>query len=507
MLNENIIEMRSISKVFGSLRANDGVDLTVRKGEVHAILGENGAGKSTLMNVLTGIYKPDSGTIHIDGDKAVFRTPQDAIKAGIGMIYQHFKLVDALTAWENICAGPSGAALIRPAELKKAISELSERTSLCVDLDKKIRDMGVGEKQTVEILKVLYRGADILILDEPTTVLTPLETELLFDIIRKMRDDGKTTIIITHKLSEVMAISDRVTVLQKGQVVDTVDTAGTSQKKLAEMMVGRDLEMDAVRTSSDPGPVILDVRHLSARDTVSLRTLSDISFSLHSGEILGIAGVSGSGQKQLCQSLMGMLPKEGGTVELKGRDISSMSTRDIVAGNLISMGFIPEDRLGMGLAAGMDLVDNVMLKNYRESRGPLLDRKSAVKKTEKLVETLNIMHPGLSKPIRTMSGGNLQKVLIGREITGEPEVLIAAYPVRGLDLGVTAKVIELLNEQKKRGAGVILIAEDLDFLLDVSDRIMVMFCGSISGTVDTADATKEELGLMMSSETGACSDD
>jgi general nucleoside transport system ATP-binding protein len=501
------IRMESITKIFGSLRANDNVNLTVKRGEVHAILGENGAGKSTLMNILSGIYSSDSGNVILNGKRKSFSSPQDAIDAGVGMIYQHFKLVDAMTAWENICAGPTGSQILKPKILKKKITELSNSTGLFVDLDKKVRDMGVGEKQTLEILKVLYRGADILILDEPTTVLTPQETETLFSIIRGMKAVGKTTIIITHKLYEVMAISDRVTILRKGQTISTVETREVSQKELAEMMVGKSMDMEFPSSDAACGDTVMEVKNLSIDDKECMRSLNNISFNLCTGEILGIAGVSGSGQKQLCQSLVGLQKIDQGEIIMKGENLAGLTAREIIAKGIIRLNFVPEDRLGMGLVGGMDLVDNIMLRDYRNSKGMLLDRKTGIRKTKKLVKSLQIMHPGINRPISVLSGGNLQKVLIGREIISDPEVLVTAYPVRGLDLGVTHKVIDLLNEQKSKGVGVLLVAEDLDLLLAVCDRVMVLYCGQISGIVDTKTTTKEELGMLMSSIDGECADD
>ncbi len=507
-MSGDFIRMESITKKFGSLSANDEVTLSVTEGEVHAVLGENGAGKSTLMNILTGIYAPDAGTIHLRGKEQRFRSPQDSIAAGIGMIYQHFKLIDALSSWENICAGTKGSPFLNPGEIKQKIRKLSDETGLYVDLDRKVRDMGVGEKQTVEILKVLYRGAEVLILDEPTTVLTPQETEVLFCIIRKMKQQGKTTVIITHKLNEVMEISDRVSVLRKGRLVATVNTADVSQKELAELMVGKAMNMEYPRVDTSPGRVVLEVEHLSLEDKEASRELKDISFTLHASEIMGVAGVSGSGQKQLCHALMGLQKFRQGTVRVCGIDISGRSSRQIMGDPEVSIAYIPEDRTGMGLATGMDLVDNIMLRRYRSREGFLFDREYGKVKAESLSQSLSIMHPGIDRPIRVLSGGNMQKVLLGREIDTHPDVLIAAYPVRGLDLGVTHTVIDMLNEQKAAGAGVLLVAEDLDLLLEVCDRILVLYCGEVSGILSAADTGKEELGLLMSKlgENSQCSD-
>lgn len=504
METPNIVEMRQITKKFGPLKANDRVDFSVRKGEVHAILGENGAGKSTLMNILSGIYTPDSGTISINGTIHRFHSPQDSIAAGIGMVYQHFKLAEALTGWENICAGPAGKAFLNKKEIIQKINSICSEVGLALDLEKRVLDMGVGERQRLEILKVLYRGAQILILDEPTTVLTPQETLCLFTIIESLKAAGKTAVIITHKLYEVMQISDRVSIMRKGKYIATVETAGVTQKNLAELMVGQAMQMELPHVCVERRPPVLQVKHLVIDDKVCMRKIHDMTFDLFGGEILGVAGVSGSGQKQLCQGLTGLQPVEAGEILVGGEDIAGLTARDIYSKGVAHLNFVPEDRLGMGLVGNMDLVDNVFLRDYRNSKGIFLDQKKAVEMTENLVASLSIMHPGIHHPIRVLSGGNLQKVLIGREILSEPQVLIAAYPVRGLDLGVTHKVIELLNEQKAKGVGVLLISEDLDLLLEVSDRLMVLYCGQISGIVDPRETTKEELGLMMSSIDQEC---
>ncbi len=499
MNNEIVIRMEGITKEFGSLKANNKVDLNIRKGEVHAILGENGAGKSTLMNILSGIYTPDHGTIKVNEEKVVFHSPQDSIHAGIGMIYQHFKLIKAMKAWQNIIAGPSGSFLLDKKACKRRINKICEETGLSLDLDAYVSDMGVGQKQTLEMLKVLYRGAEILILDEPTTVLTPQETDRLFSIIRKMRDSGKTAIIITHKLYEVMEISDRVTIMRKGEVIKTLNTSETSQKEIAEIMVGKSMVMEFPRLKVPRGDVIMEVKDLRLEDVASMRKLNGISFELHQGEILGVAGVSGSGQKQLCQALTGLQKIDSGSVIVEGDNIAGLTAYDIFNKGVAQLNFVPEDRLGMGLIASMSLVDNVMLRDYQSGNSIFIDSKRAYKKTDELVESLDIMHPGIDKPISVLSGGNLQKILIGREIMSDPNILIASYPVRGLDLGVTHKVVELLNEQKQRGAGVLLIAEDLDLMLEVCDRIMVMYCGKISGIVDPETISKNDLGVLMTS--------
>jgi simple sugar transport system ATP-binding protein len=420
------------------------------------------------------------------------------------MIYQHFKLVDVMTAWENISAGPEKSFFLNSKKLKKKILALCDDSGLRVHLDKKVYNMAVSEKQTVEILKALYRGAEILILDEPTAVLTPQETEKLFTIISNMRDAGNTVIIITHKLYEVMEISDRVTVLRKGHTVGTVPTKDTSQKQLAEMMVGEAVRMEVPRVSAEKKGNLLVVKDLVVEDEEGKRSLDNVSFALKGGEILGVAGIAGSGQKQLCEALVGLQKIKSGEILVKGENLAGLSAKEIIERGTIRLNFVPEDRLGMGLVGSMNLIDNVMLKDYHQTPGSFLDRKAAEITCKKLVESLDIQHPGLQHPISVLSGGNIQKVLIGRELNAQPEILIAAYPVRGLDVGVTNKVLDLLNEQKQQGTGILLIGEDLDLLLELCDHIMVLFNGKMVGTLAAKEASKEEIGLMMcSSEWGA----
>ena len=508
MSDHELIRVENISKNFGEVRANKDINIIVNKGEVHAILGENGAGKSTLMNILSGIYSPDSGTIYLKGKKTVFTSPYGAISEGIGMIYQHFKLVEVMTAWENICAGPEKSFILNSKKIKAKIDSICKSSGLTVNLDKKITDMAVSEMQTVEIVKALYRGADILILDEPTAVLTPQETEKLFKIMSKMKNAGKAVVIITHKLNEVMEISDRVTVLRKGHTINTVATKDTSKKQLAEMMVGKAVRMDFPRVHADKMGELLTVKNLVVEDDKRQKNLDGVTFSLYGGEILGVVGIAGSGQKQLCEALVGLQEITSGEILIKGKSIAGFTAREIINLSEIRLNFVPEDRLGMGLVGSMNLVDNVMLKDYHQSRWGILDRKSAEEKAKNLVESLDVQHPGFHHPVKVLSGGNIQKILIGRELMGNPEILVAAYPVRGLDVGVTNKVIDLLNEQKQKGMGILFIGEDLDLLLEVSDRVMVLFGGRLINIVDAETTTKEEIGMMMCGyEDGWCADD
>lgn len=492
---ENAIELQGITKTFGSVVANDHINLEVRRGEILALLGENGSGKTTLMNMISGIYHPDEGTIKVNGKEVTINSPMDAGKLGIGMIHQHFKLVDVFSAMDNVAMGMEGKR-VKPKELKERLLKLTEKYGLEVDPEKKIYNMSVSEKQTVEILKVLYRNADILILDEPTAVLTPQETKKLFAILRKMREQGSAIIIITHKLNEVMEISDRVTILRKGQSIDTVYTCETNEKQLTELMVGRPVTLEIQRPECENVFTRLKIVDLSVKSADGSMAVKDLSVEIKAGEILGVAGVAGSGQKELCESIAGLIPVDKGAILHNKENIVGKSPREIA--NLgISLGFVPEDRLGMGLVASMGMVDNILLKTYDKNKGIFIDRKPARKMAEDLVKKLEVVTPGVDTPVRLMSGGNVQKVLLGREIESNPSVLVTAYPVRGLDINSSYTIYDLLNEQKKKGVAVLFIGEDLDVLLQISDRIMVMCHGEATGVVDAKTTTKEELGLMM----------
>lgn len=491
------IEMKGISKAFGAVKANSDVDLTVFQGEVHAILGENGAGKSTLVNILSGIYRQDAGTVHINEEEVNFTSPKDPISMGIGMIHQHFKLVDVLTAKQNIALGMGKGVFLNNKELTKEIRAISDRYGLDVDPDKKVYNMSVGEKQTLEIIKVLYRGAKILILDEPTAVLTPQEISRLFDIIRTMKAEGCAIVIITHKLSEVMEISDRITVLRKGMSIGTVKTAEAKVADLIEMMVGKKVDLAIKKEKYSETPeTLLEVDGLFVINSDQKEALSGISFELRAGEILGIAGVAGSGQKEICEAIAGLTKADKGRIFFQGENIIGKTPRDIIRLG-IRMGFIPEDRLGMGLVGSMDIVHNLILKDYQNQPGIFLKRKPCEAKAKAIVERLDIVTPGINYPVSKLSGGNIQKVLLGREIDSNPKVLITAYPVRGLDIGASYKIYDLLNEQKNKGVGVLFVGEDLDVLMDLCDRIMVFCMGRITGIVDPAEVTKEQIGLLM----------
>ena len=556
-MNKQIaIEMKGVTKTFGSIIANKNVDFTVYKGEILALLGENGCGKTTLMNMIAGIYYPDAGSIYINGEAVDIQSPADAFAHGIGMIHQHFKLVDLFTAAENIVLGHASEERYNIAKVTKEVQQIADKYGFRLDPEKKIYDMSVSEKQTVEIIKVLYRGADILILDEPSAVLTPQETDRLFDVLRKMREDGKSIIIITHKLHEVLSISDRVAVLRKGEHIGTVNTAETNAEALTEMMVGHKVALNIDRPMPENVKDRLIVKNLSLVDAEGVKVLDDVSFTARAGEILGIAGVAGSGQRELLESIAGLKTLESGEIIFnrpkKGLPVSfyhksladikalaaegkfhyedgtavdfagktNAQIRELVnAGKVlfneddvmslrdktplqirevgVRLSFVPEDRLGMGLVGNMDIVDNMMLRSYRKSNTMFVDRKKPSDLADRVVKDLAVSTPNTHTAVRRLSGGNVQKVLVGREIAAAPVVLMAAYPVRGLDINSSYMIYNLLTEQKKNGIAVVFVGEDLDVLLELCDRIMVICAGKITGIVDRRTVTKEEGGLLM----------
>lgn len=497
------IKMLHITKTFGPVIANDQVCLEIQHGEILAILGENGSGKTTLMNMLAGIYFPDSGEIFINGRAVTIKSPKDAFDQHIGMIHQHFKLVDVLTAAENIILGLNERALVDLKGVRQAVKDICDRYGFVVDPDKKVYDMSVSEKQTLEIVKVLYRGADILILDEPTAVLTPQETAKLFTVMRNMKQDGKAIVIITHKLHEVMEISDRVAVLRKGQYIGDIPTAETNIQQLTEMMVGRAVSLNIDRPVPKERTERLVVKDLTVVDADGVIKLNKVSFSAFGGELLGIAGISGSGQKELLEAIAGLQAiSPGGSIQYtaidaeRAEELAGRSPLDIKRMG-VRLAFVPEDRLGMGLVGSMDIPDNMMLKSYLAGNSMFTDRKTPRQLAGKVVEDLEVVTPGLSSPIRKLSGGNVQKVLVGREIAAEPSLLMTAYAVRGLDINTSYTIYRLLNEQKERGAAVVYVGEDLDVLLELCDRILVLCAGQVSGIVEGRRTTKEEVGLMM----------
>ncbi len=550
------LSMRGITKRFGSVVANSNVDLDVYEGEILSVLGENGCGKTTLMNMLAGIYYPDEGRIYKDGKEAVIRSPKDAFDLKIGMIHQHFKLVDLFTAAENIVLGIQENGKYNLKNVNNRVSEIAEKYGFHIDPQKKIYEMSVSEKQTVEIIKVLYRGADILILDEPTAVLTPQEIERLFTVLKSMKADGKSIIIITHKLHEVLEVSDRVAILRKGEHIATVDTCDATEASLTEMMVGKKVSLNIDRTEPVNPEARLHVKNLNCLSSEGLPVVKDVSFTVNSGEILGVAGIAGSGQRELLEAIAGMQPIASGEIVFinpkKGRPVtfyhktlkkvkqlaaqnafhtwngkpvsfSGMSNavirRLVGSGEVlfnedevidlrgrtpleirelgIRLSFVPEDRLGMGLVGSMGITDNMMLRSYRKGHAGFVDRKQPRKLAEEIIQELEVNTPGVNTPVRRLSGGNVQKVLLGREIAFAPKVLMAAYPVRGLDINSSYTIYNLLNKQKENGVAVIFVGEDLDVLLELCDRILVINSGKVSGIVDARTATKEEIGLLM----------
>ena len=506
MAEEFAVRMVNITKTFGHVTANNKVYLELKKGEILSLLGENGSGKTTLMNMLSGIYFPDSGQIYVDGKEVVIASPHDAYALGIGMVHQHFKLVDVLTAAENIELGLPGGAVVDRKAVAKKVRDICGRYGFDVDPDKKVYDMSVSEKQTLEIVKTLYRGANILILDEPTAVLTPQETEKLFAVMRNMRADGKSIIIITHKLNEVLAISDRVTVLRKGEYIGDMDTAKADARSLTDMMVGRTVTLNIRRDLPVNPQRRLEIRNLTVKDKEGVTRLDDVSMDIYAGEILGIAGISGCGQKELLEAIAGLQPTvsgssvkyrptgpEGPAEELVGQNPRTISEKGI------RLAFVPEDRLGMGLVASMTLVGNMMLKEYRTGKSPLVDRRHPHDVAQQVVKDLEVVTPSIDTPVRKLSGGNVQKILVGREIAMEPTVLMSAYAVRGLDINTSYTIYRLLNEQKKAGVAVIYVGEDLDVLLQLCDRIAVLCGGRLNAILDGRTATKEEVGYLMTS--------
>ena len=580
MEREIALEMRGVSKYFGSVVANKNVNLKVYKGEILAVLGENGSGKTTLMNMISGIYFPDEGQTFVGGEEAVIRSPQDAFVYKIGMIHQHFKLVDIFTAAQNIVLGVKNepkpvddkknafskffakigrkmeSGLYKKKEVAAQVKEIADKYGFEIDPNKKIYDMSVSEKQTVEIVKVLYRGANVLILDEPTAVLTPQETEKLFAVLRKMKEDGKSIIIITHKLNEVLAVSDRVAILRKGESVGEIATKDADENKLTELMVGKKVALNIERSTPENCEDRLEIKGLNVKNHDGVKVLDNVSFTAKSGEILGIAGIAGSGQKELLEAIAGLqklesgdmifhnpkkdkpvtffhkdlhrvkeLAKEGAfryengeTVDFTGK--TDKEIKELVnAGKVlfkedeiidlkdktplqirelgIRLSFVPEDRLGMGLVGNMDIVDNMMLRSYRKGNSVFLDRSKPGKLADEIIEELEVVTPSAHTPVRRLSGGNVQKVLVGREIASAPKVLMAAYPVRGLDINSSYTIYNLLNKQKENGAAVIFVGEDLDVLIELCDRILVIGSGKVTGVVDGRTANKSEIGLLM----------
>ncbi|MBR5451833.1 MAG: ABC transporter ATP-binding protein [Clostridia bacterium] len=501
-MNTVALELKNISKRFGDKYANKNVDLTLERGEILAILGENGSGKTSMVNMIAGIYYPDEGEIFVDGKPVVITSPKDAFKYKIGMIHQHFKLVDVFSASQNIVLGIKEAGRYKLSEVEDKVYEISKKYGFHINPKKKVHEMSVSEKQTVEIMKVLYRGADILILDEPTAVLTPQEIEKLFAVLRRMREDGKSIIIITHKMHEVLSLSDRVAVMRKGEHVATVKTAETNEKELTEMMMGEKIDLNIERSEPVDPQDRLVVENICSKNAEGIPVLNNVSFTARSGEILGVAGIAGSGQRELLESIAGLYHIDSGEITYNDpatgkqenlRDKTPLQIADLG----VRLSFVPEDRLGMGLVGNMDIIDNVMLRSYKKGKSFFLDRNSPHNLAMELIKDLNIITPNEYTPVRKLSGGNIQKVLVGREIAAAPSVFMAAYPVRGLVVNASYSIYNLLNKQKEMGVAVIFVGEDLDVLIELCDRIMVISSGEITGIVDARNTTKEEIGLLM----------
>jgi simple sugar transport system ATP-binding protein len=492
-----VVTMKGIVKRFPGVLANDHADFELRLGEIHALLGENGAGKSTLMNILAGLYSADAGIITVNGRAVEFHSPKDAIKAGIGMIHQHFMLVPSQTVTENILLGMDAPRFrMNLNEYDKKIAELGERFGMKVDPKAKIWQLSVGEQQRVEILKMLYRGANVLVMDEPTAVLAPQETEVLFETLRAMVADGKSIIFISHKLQEVMAISDRVTVLRKGKVTATgVPVAGATRQDLARLMVGRDVVFQLEKNQQEAGDVVLSVENIHAENDKGLPAVRGMSFEIRAGEIYGLAGVAGNGQRELSQVISGLRKCAQGRILLNGVEVNNQPAQYAIQRGLA---YVPEDRTHVGSSPNLSVTDNVIMKNYRQepiSHGWMLDIPAAQHFARELKEAYNIVVPTIETPVRLLSGGNLQRVILAREISGRPALLVAVQPTRGLDVGAIEGVHRLLLAQREAGAAILLISEELEELLALSDRVAVIYEGRLMGEVRDPDV--ETVGQMM----------
>jgi simple sugar transport system ATP-binding protein len=492
------LEMRAITKQFPGVLANDRVDFAVREGEIHALLGENGAGKSTLMNILSGLYRPDSGEIFIRGQQVQFNSPRDAIRHGIGMVHQHFMLVPTQSVAENLILGQSSPRFyINYRKIEEEVAQLSQKFGLAVDPQAKIWQLSVGEQQRVEILKMLHQGARILIMDEPTAVLTPQEVTDLFSTLRSMAQSGHTIIFISHKLDEVTAIADQVTVLRRGRVTATVSGKTTSKAELARLMVGREVLFRIEKTAAQPGAEVLIVNDLCCENDRGLPALKNLSLTVRAGEIVGIAAIAGNGQTELAEVITGLRRASQGQVVAQGEDVTNqLATAAIDQG----LAHIPADRTGVGSAPNLSLAENLILKSYRQppiGQGWSINLSLVRSQAQQLIQQFDVKTPSIDTPTRLLSGGNLQKLILAREISRQPKVVIAVYPARGLDVGAIEAVHQMLIDERSRGAGILLISEDLDELLSLADRIVVMFGGQIMGEVPPEDERIDEIGLMM----------
>lgn len=501
-MSETILEMRNITKKFGKVVANEDVNLTLNAGEIHALLGENGAGKSTLMNILTGIYKPNSGKIYYKGERVKIRSPRHAVDLGIGMVHQHFHLVPTLTAAENVFLyTPACKRILKKKEMEDEIDKCSKQFHLDVDASAKVWQLSVGEQQRVEIVKLLYRGADILILDEPSAVLTANEAKEMFKILRKMAESGKSVVVISHKINEVMQFADRITVLKGGKVEDTMPASEATVERLTKAIVGeRSFVPQKNEGSAKTDKKVLELRHICARSDKGVEALKNICMDIHEGEIFGIAGVAGNGQKELAEVVAGLRKAESGNVLIAGEDVTNFNAKKHIEKKIA---FIPEDRLSMGLVPGMTMDENRILKQYGDekfSKSGILKKKAISEDVDAQIERHEIKIVGKSAPVSLMSGGNQQKLIIAREISGEPALLIAAYPSRGLDMGAAEAVRKILLEQCKKGVAILMISEELDELFQMADRIGVMCDGEMMAILDSDKTDYETVGRLMSGE-------
>ncbi|AFM42460.1 ATPase component of uncharacterized ABC-type transporter [Desulfosporosinus acidiphilus SJ4] len=490
-----MVEMRNITKEFPGILANDQVSLVVNQGEIHALLGENGAGKSTLMSVLTGLYRPDGGEIYIEGKNVEFSSPKDAVNRGIGMVHQHFKLVQPFTVAENIMLSIKGLKQIyNLKEIQKQIIEQSEAFGLSIDPKAKIWQLSVGEQQRVEIIKLLLLGAKFLILDEPTAVLTPQEAKALYSTLQKMAESGKSIVIISHKMNEVMENTDSITVLRDGRSIGTVQTKNTTEKELAKMMVGRDISSATAKTLSLKTDKLMTLANISALGDNGLLKLKNISMDIYKGEILGIAGVDGNGQKELAETVAGLRSAKQGTISFCGKDCTKSGRKKRID---LGISYVPEDRMTTGLVTDLNAHENVALKSYRKYPGAFISWDKVKNDCEQLIKKFDVRLASMTNPVKMMSGGNIQKLLLAREIDSDPKLIIAVYPMRGLDIGATDYVRRLLIGESEKGKTVLLISEDLEDILSMTDRIMVMHEGEIMGVVKPNETSREEIGLMM----------
>ncbi|MCP3911163.1 MAG: ABC transporter ATP-binding protein [Actinomycetia bacterium] len=498
-----VLEVHGVTKTFPGVIANEDVDLTLHQGEIHCLLGENGAGKSTLMNVVFGLYQPDVGTIRVRGEQVQFSGVGDAIEHGIGMVHQHFQLIPVLTVAENVILGQEitkGVFLDRD-EARRRIREIEQRYGLAINPDAKVGDLSVGEQQRVELVKALFREADILILDEPTAVLTPGEVDDFFTVVRSLVDQGKSIIFITHKLREVLAVADRITVLRNGRVTGSADPKTATQQSLANLMVGRDVVFQVEKGDASPGAPVITINRLGVEDERGVSMVNGLTLEVLAGEIFGVAGVEGNGQRELVEAITGMRAKTGGTVEILGQDATNMSPRQITE---LGTGHIPEDRNKHGVVGSYSIADNLVLNRYHHSpfSRRFVRQPSAIdEEAETLVEQFDVRTPGIDVAVENLSGGNQQKVIVARELTGDVKALIVAQPTRGLDVGSIEFIHNQIIALRDRGVGVLLVSAELDEILSLSDRIGVLYRGRLVGTFDGAGATREELGYLMA--TGA----